>query len=225
MFEVMLVPAGPPKCLYITYSHLGGPAGTSRKLSKFPRGSAFPLVPRWSPLCPLVPSSWWVIVSSTILGGPGFSSDAIDNICIYRHYEFKVFFSHHRQVQGCILLWSNEHQLSFLHACKNLKRKWMLRSDLKRHGSSADHRFYMLVKFETQMILEIRFEKAQFVRRPPFLQAQFVRRPPFLHVSKILKRKWTSHETRRRNCTTHRGILRRMIPHKISDNFHIWKLK
>ena len=57
MFEVMLVPAGPPKCLYITYSHLGGPAGTSRKLSKFPRGSAFPLVPRWSPLCPLVPSS------------------------------------------------------------------------------------------------------------------------------------------------------------------------
>ena len=92
VFEVMLVPAGPAKCLYITYSHLAGPAGTSRKLSKFPRVSACALVPRWSLLRLLVPSSSGVMVSFKNLGGPGFSSDEMHTICSIDVLTVKFFF-------------------------------------------------------------------------------------------------------------------------------------
>ena len=92
MFEVLVVPGGPAKCLYITYSHLAGPAGTSRKLSKFPRVSACALVPRWSLLRLLVPSSSGVMVSFKNLGGPGFSSDEMHTICSIDILTVKFFF-------------------------------------------------------------------------------------------------------------------------------------
>ena len=47
MFEVMVVPGGPAKCLYITYSHLAGPPGTTRN-SQNPHSSQLLVVPRWS---------------------------------------------------------------------------------------------------------------------------------------------------------------------------------
>ena len=47
MFEVLVVPGGPAKCLYITYSHLAGPPGTTRN-SQNPFPSQLLVVPRWS---------------------------------------------------------------------------------------------------------------------------------------------------------------------------------